>query len=55
MGWRIPPARLTLGAYWVAFKHVFAPVLGALAAVDIILYFIFKYIFNSCYGVMCML
>lgn len=55
MGWRIAPPRLTFGAFIVAFKYVFLPFLGALAALDVGLYFFFKEVLDSCYGVLCWL
>ncbi|MEX0298224.1 MAG: hypothetical protein AB3N28_04090 [Kordiimonas sp.] len=55
MGWRIAPPRLTLGALIVACKYVFLPVLGGLAVLDVALYFFFKEVLDSCYGVLCLM
>lgn len=55
MGWSIKPPRLTFGALLVALQYIFLPFLGVLAALDIALYFYFKEVLGSCYGVLCLL
>jgi hypothetical protein len=55
MGWRIAPPRLTFGALWIALKYIFLPFLGGLALLDVALYFIFDHVFDSCYGLLCLL
>lgn len=55
MGWSIKPPRLTFGALVVALKYIFFPFLGLLAGLDIALYFYFREVLGSCYGVLCLL
>ena len=55
MGWRIAPPRLTFGALIVAFKYVFLPFLLGLAALDVAMYFFFREVLDSCYGILCWL
>lgn len=55
MGHTISAPRPTLWAYLYILKYVAAPLLLILLALDILLFFIFKYAFDSCYGLACLL
>ncbi len=54
-GWHAPGPRFTRWAavYFVAF--VVAPILGLALLLDVALYLLFRYAFESCYGVLCLL
>lgn len=51
---QIPPPHITKWGYWAAFKYLALPFLGLLAVLDVALYFLFKYAFHSCYGLLCL-
>ncbi len=53
-GHTLPAPRLTRAGYLVIARHIIAPLLGGLLALDIVLYLIFRYGFNQCYGVLCL-
>lgn len=51
----IPAPRLTKWGLYYLCLYVIAPFLGSLLMLDIILYCIFKFGFNTCYGLLCYL
>ena len=55
MGHRIPPPRLTRAAWFAAVKYLGLPFLGLMLALDLLLYLVFRYGFESCYGLFCLL
>ena len=55
MGHRIPPPRLTLWAWGRLMQYLLLPFFGALFLLDLLFYLIFRYGFDSCYGVLCLL
>ncbi|VAV98822.1 hypothetical protein MNBD_ALPHA01-150 [hydrothermal vent metagenome] len=55
MGHEILAPKPTRWAYLYILKYIALPIGMVLTGMDIILYFIFKYAFNSCYGVFCLI
>lgn len=55
MGHRIPPPQLTLWAWGRLAQYLLLPFFGALFLLDLLFYLIFRYGFDSCYGVLCLL
>ena len=55
MGWQIAPPKLTFSALWLGMKYILLPFLGAMALLDIALYYFFREVLDSCYGVLCLL
>jgi len=55
MGHEISSPKPTKWAYFYILKYAGIPICFMLLAFDMILYFVFKYGFNSCYGVFCLL
>lgn len=55
MGVFAPPPKLTGAGYKAIARYVVAPVLGVLLALDVAGFLIAKYVFNTCYGVLCLL
>lgn len=49
------PPRVSPGGFWLGFKYIALPILLVLGGLDLIFYLIFRYGFNSCYGVLCLL
>jgi hypothetical protein len=47
--------RLTLWAWGRLAQYLLLPFFGGLLALDIIFYLIFRYGFDACYGVLCLL
>lgn len=54
-GLTLPAPHLTKGGIWLIVRHLGLPIMSALLALDIALFFVFKYVFNSCYGILCLL
>lgn len=54
-GHHLPAPRLTAAAWGVLMLYVIAPFLGALLALDGLLYLLFRYGFDRCYGLLCLL
>ena len=55
MGHEILAPKPTRWAYFYILKYIALPVGMILTGMDIVLFFIFKYAFNSCYGVFCLI
>ena len=53
-GHTLPAPRLTRAGYRMIARQIIAPLLGGLLALDVLLYVIFRYGFNQCYGVLCL-
>jgi hypothetical protein len=49
----IAKPRLTKQGYWALCCYLILPLLGVLAATDILFYLLFRYVYGMCYGVMC--
>ena len=54
-GLLLPAPHLTRGGLWLILRYLAFPLLAALFALDVVLYFVFKYAFDSCYGVLCLM
>ncbi|MEO0399080.1 MAG: hypothetical protein AAF224_06600 [Pseudomonadota bacterium] len=54
-GFSLPAPHLTRGGVWLMLRYLAAPLLAALLAFDVLMYFVFRYAFDSCYGVLCLL
>lgn len=54
MGHTLPPARLTFGALRIGFLYILAPFLLVMLGLDLLLYSLFEYGFDSCYAVLCL-
>ncbi|WP_298720106.1 hypothetical protein [uncultured Ferrovibrio sp.] len=52
-GYSIPAPRFTRWALIYFLKYVALPVLLVLLALDLGLYFLFREVFNTCYGIAC--
>lgn len=50
-----PPPKLTRTGLRIALIYIALPILGLLAAADVLLYLYFRYVLGSCYGVLCLL
>jgi len=55
MGYEISAPKPTKWAYYYILKYIALPIGLILTGMDIILYFFFKYVFDSCYGVFCLI
>jgi len=55
MGYEIPAPKPTKWALYYILKYIALPICLILTGMDIILYLFFKYIFDSCYGVFCLI
>ena len=55
MGHEITAPKPTKWAFFYILKYIGLPVCMILTGLDILLYFIFKYAFNSCYGLFCLI
>ena len=55
MGHSLPPPRLTMWAWGRLAQYLLLPFFGGLLLLDIIFYLIFRYGFEACYGVLCLL
>ena len=53
-GRHLPPPRLTAWAFAYGFLYVALPFLVAMAAIDTALYLLFRFVFGTCYGVLCL-
>lgn len=53
-GHLLPKPRLTGWGYWVIATRIALPFFGALALMDGILYLIFRYGLDRCYGIFCL-
>lgn len=49
------PPRLTFWAYVAVLRYMVVPFLAALTLADAVLYLFFRYVLESCYGVLCFL
>ena len=54
MGVTMPPVRLTGWAFGLGIFYVGMPFLSGLLLLDGLMYLLFKYGFDSCYGVLCL-
>ena len=54
MGHEITAPKPTRWAFYYILKYIGLPLCLILTGLDIILYFIFKYAFDSCYGIFCL-
>ncbi len=54
-GYHLPQQRLTLWATLYFLAYFAAPLLLVLLGLDVLLYVVFKYGFDSCYGLLCLL
>ncbi len=52
-GKRLPAPRLTLTGLRMILQYGAAPIVGALISIDIALYFFFREVYGTCYGVWC--
>jgi hypothetical protein len=52
-GYHLPQQRVTLWAVGYFLMYCALPLLGVLLALDVVLYLIFRYGFNACYGLLC--
>jgi len=55
MGYEIPASKPTKWAYFYMLKYIGLPVCLILTGIDIIMYFLLKYAFDSCYGLFCLI
>lgn len=55
LGLRLAPAGLTRMGYGYILLYLGGPLMGVLAAMDVIGYLIARWVFNSCYGLFCYL
>jgi len=55
MGYTIKRPRPTGWGWARLLQYIVLPFLGAMLALDLIFYLIFKYAFDSCYGVLCLI
>ncbi|MBI1364005.1 MAG: hypothetical protein GC134_08465 [Proteobacteria bacterium] len=53
-GYHLPRQRPTLWALGYILMYFAAPFLGVLLVLDGVLYLIFKYVFHTCYGILCL-
>lgn len=53
-GRHLPPPRLTAWAFAYGVLYVALPFLAAMAAIDTALYLLFRFVFGTCYGVLCL-
>ena len=53
MGHSLPRPRLTRDGFVMMLVYVCAPIMAALIAVDVVLYFVLKAAFGWCYGLWC--
>lgn len=53
MGYNIPSPKLTKWAGIKLTQYIIGPFLGVLLLLDVVFYFILKYGFDTCYGIMC--
>lgn len=51
----LSPPRTTLVGYWLAFKYLALALLAGLLGLDLILYGLFRYGFDRCYGILCLM
>ena len=54
-GHTIAPPRITAVGYWLACRYVLLPLVLGLLVLDVVLFLLFRYVLNSCYGVLCFL
>lgn len=55
MGHRLPPPALTVWARIYMLFYLGGPILLGLGLLDLLLFLLFRYAFNSCYGVFCLI
>lgn len=55
MGHEIAAPKPTRWAFYYILKYIGMPICLILTAMDVMLFFIFKYGFDSCYGIFCLL
>ena len=53
-GYRLAPARYTLGLWWAAAKYFLLPFLLLLGGLDAALYIYFREVLDRCYGIFCL-
>lgn len=54
MGHEIAAPKPTKWAFFYILKYIGLPICLILTILDILLFFVFKYAFNSCYGFFCL-
>lgn len=52
-GFYLAPPKITLQGIIMLLKYIALPVLTGLLFVDIIFYAVFKFGFDTCYGILC--
>lgn len=52
-GYRIEKPKLTRAGYGIIARKLVLPLLAILALLDLLLYVIFRYGFDKCYGLTC--
>ena len=55
MGFTIKTPQLTRWAILRLAQYIILPFLGVLLLMDVLLYLVFKYELDSCYGVLCLI
>ncbi|MBK5911287.1 hypothetical protein CCR85_07245 [Rhodothalassium salexigens] len=55
MGHRLAGPKLTPWAPVLVGLYLFGPLLGLLALLDLVLYLVFRFALDRCYGVFCLL
>lgn len=54
MGHTLPAPKPTRWAFYYILRYIGLPICLILTGLDMMLFFIFKYVFNSCYGFFCL-